>query len=453
MSTIPLIRQLRQTLASSAFLLSLCAPLRTSASLRYLFSDSLASKPQQSTQSKPKQIRNPLNDLLEEAQAALDKNDYESAIPPLQKFLAEKPDLAYAHFQLAYAYTNLHRPAEARPEYERAITLDPKFFEAYLNLGTLLLESDPKAAITPLRKAVDLQPAQNQPRYLLAVALDRSGDESSAADEFQKVLSLEPNDLPSLNYLGSFYLRHRKPADAEPKFRHALQIEPKDLQALLGLAQSLSAQQKPEATEAYQLYLSVNSGDNDVRTQFIHFLIDQKQYEAALTEINKSPDANPPTADTLKLRADLQVAQKKNSDAIASLQQALALHPQDAQLHGGLGRLYLANRDFPNAEKELKLALQFDPKNVTYLKDLTTTFYLAGDFPTALAGLDATEKLEPLNAGGWFIRALCYDKLRQTRLALDAYHKFLELDLGRNPDQVWQANQRIHVLEKMANRK
>lgn len=409
--------------------------------------------PQAPQQQKSKQIRNPLNDLLDEAQAAIDKNDFDAAIPPLQKFIAEKPDLAYAHFQLAFSYTNLKRPDEARTEYQRAVELDPKFFEAYLNLGTLLLDSDPKSAVAPLRKAADLQPAQNRPRYLLAVALDRSGEDAAAAEEFQRVLSLEPNDLPSVNYLGWYFLRHQKPAEAEVKFRHALQLDPKNVKASLGLAESLAAQQKPEAAEAFQQYLAANSGDNDARTQLIHFLIDQKQYEAALAEIDKSPDANPPTADTLKLRADLQVAQKNNQDAITSLQQALVLRPQDPQLHGGLGRLYMGVRDFPNAEKELKLAIQFDGKNTTYWHDLISAFYLAGDFPTALAALDATEKLETLNAGGWFIRALCYDKLMQARPAIDAYRKFLELDQNRNPDQVWQANQRIHVLERMLNKK
>jgi Flp pilus assembly protein TadD len=410
-------------------------------------------QPSKTPPSKSTQLRNPLNDLLDEAQAALDKNDFAGAIPPLQKFISEQPDVAYAHFQLAYAYTNLQRPAEARPEYERAIAIDPKFFEAYLNLGTLLLENAPKDAVPALRKATELQPAQNHPRYLLAVALDRTGDEVGAVQEFQRVLALEPNDFTSVNYLGWYFLHHEKPAEAEAEFRHALEIQPKDPKASLGLAQSLDAQKKPEAAEAYQQYLSINPGDNGVRTQLIRFLIDQKQFEAALTEINKSPDANPPTADTLRLRADLQMAERKNADAIASLQQALALHPDDAQLHGQLGRLYLGKRDFPNAEKELKIALQMDNKNLVYLKDLTSTFYLSGNYPMTLAGLDTSAKMETPGAGAWFIRALCYDKLMQARPAIDAYRKFLELDQNRNADQVWQANQRIHVLERMLEHK
>ena len=86
-----------------------------------------ANRPPQGTKQK---VRNPLNDLLDEAQAAMDKNDYAAAIPPLQKFLAEKPDIAFAHFQLAYAYTALKQPEDARAEYEKCIALDPKMAEA-----------------------------------------------------------------------------------------------------------------------------------------------------------------------------------------------------------------------------------------------------------------------------------------------------------------------------------
>src|ERR1700760_914125 len=135
-----------------------------------------------SSQAKSQKVRNPLNDLLDEAQADIDKNDYEAAITPLQKFIAEKPDVAYAHFQLAYVYTALKRPDDARTEYERCVALDPKVAEAQLNLGILLLEKDPNAAVAPLRKAVELLPSQSRPRYLLGLALQHSGDLPGAAD-------------------------------------------------------------------------------------------------------------------------------------------------------------------------------------------------------------------------------------------------------------------------------
>jgi len=406
-----------------------------------------------SPQPKPQKVHNPLNDLLDDAQTALDKNDFAAAIPPLQKFLAEKPDVAFAHFQLAYAYTGLHQDDQARPEYERAIALDPKMAEAHLNLGILLLGSDPAAAAAALRKAVELLPGQSRPRFLLGVALERSGDLPSAAESFASASTLDPNEPESLTHLGEVLLQLKKPAEAEKKFRMVLEREAKSAPALHGIALSLEAQGKPEAVDAYRNYLALQPQDTSARIRLVHLLLANKQFDEAFAESEKSSSGQVPTVDSLRLRADILIGQNKLDDAIQTLEQAIALAPKDTQLHGGLGRLYLQKRDFPNAERELKIAIQLDKGNVVYWKDLASTFYLGGDYGSALAAYEVVDKLEKPGAGEWFIRALCYDKLDQVQPALDAYRKFLDLDQNQHADQVWQAYQRIHVLEKRAEKK
>ena len=438
-------------LAAAAILSPACAAAH--AAPPSLFSRQSPDAPSKPVQGKTQKLRNPLNDLLDEAQADLDKNDFDAALIPLQKFLAEKPDVAFVHFQLAYALTALKRTDEARAEYQKAAELDPKMAEAQLNLGILLLENDPAAAVAPLRKATEILPAQTRPRYLLGLALERSGDAAGATASFEAASRLDPNDVETVIHLGVMYLRNARPSDAEAKFRHALELQPQSPAALQGLAQSLDAQKKPDAAGAFRNYLAVQPRDAGARTRLIHILVEQQQYDAALAEIDRATPGQQPTVDTLKLRADVQIAQKKLDDAIVTLRQAVALAPNDAQLHGGLGSILLLKRDFPAAEKELKSALQLDRNNLAYWKDLSSVFYLEGNYPATLSALDLIAKAETPNAGQWFIRALCYDKLDQVQPALDAYRKFLELDRNQNPNQVWQANQRIHVLEKRAQNK
>ena len=402
---------------------------------------------------KTQKVPNPLNDLLDEAQADINKNDFEGAIAPLRKFLAEKPDVAYAHFQLGYVFTALKRFDEARGEYEKAIARDPKMAEAQLNLGILLLEKNPAAAIAPLQKAEELLPSQSRARFLLGLAQERSGDLTAAVDSFEGASRLDPKDPEILVHLGAIYLRNGQPAKAEEQFRRALELQPQSPAALQGLAQSLEAQKKPEAAKAYRQYLAVQPGDQGARAHVIHELMDQQQYDAALAELDTAMASAAPTVEFLKLRADVLISQKKYNEAAATLIQAIALAPTDAQLHGGLGRIYLGMKDYSAAEKELKAALQLERNNTVYWKDLSTTYYLAGNYPATLTALDVVAKGETPMAGTWFLRALCYDKLGQAQPALEAYRHFLELDQDRNPDQVWQATQRIHVLEKMADKK
>src|SRR5579859_1820419 len=113
----------------------------------------------------------------------------------------------------------------------------------------------------------------------------------------------------------------------------------------------------------------------------------------------------------------------------------------------------MQKRDFAAAEREIKVALQIDGKNIAYWKDLSSTYYLGRNYPATLAALDVIAKTETPGPGEWFIRALCYDSLHQPKPALEAYQKFLELDDGKNADQVWQAQQRSKVLRRMLDQK
>src|SRR6266481_552482 len=413
-----------------------------------------SAKHKAASQSKTQKIANPLSDLLDEAQRDIDNKDFEGAIAPLQKVVADQPEFAYAHFQLAYVYTALKKTDEARVEYARAIAADPKMSEAYLNLGTLLLDKQENAAaVAPLRKAVELLPAQSHPRYLLAVALDRSGDRAGATESFEALLHLDPNNITAIDYLGWAALRDGKPGEAEARFRRAVEVQPKESGGCRGLAESLDAQKKPEAAGAYRDYLELMPNDSAARARLIHLLVEQKENDAALAELDRMDAGKQPSFESLKLRADIQIAEKKWDDSIATLQQALALAPNVAQLHGGLGRIFLQKRDFAAAEKELRIALRLDGKNLAYWKDLSSTCFLGGNYPAALTTLDEIAKMEQPGPGVWFIRAICYDKLNQPKPALEAYQKFLELDQDKNPDQVWQARERSKVLQRMLERK
>src|SRR5690349_3555384 len=54
--------------------------------------------------SSPREKNDPLAPLLQQANDAIDKMDFTAALDPLQKYIAQRPDEAYAHFQLGYAY-------------------------------------------------------------------------------------------------------------------------------------------------------------------------------------------------------------------------------------------------------------------------------------------------------------------------------------------------------------
>ncbi len=409
--------------------------------------------PPRPAQQKTQKLANPLNDLVVEAQKAIERQDFAAAVPPLEKVVAEQPEFAYAHFQLGYAFTALKRWDEAKSEYQRAAALDPKMAEAHLNLGLLLLDRDPAAAVMPLERAVELLPAQSRPRFLLGYARERAGDLPGAAQAYEGAEKLDPRDYEIEFAYGRTLLRLNDAAAAEGKFRQALEIKSDSAAARLGLANSLAQQDKPEAAEAFRVYLELTPDDRDARLELARLLFNQKEYAAALRELDTAEASQQASLDTLKLRADILIAESRWDESVAILQRALAMAPHDAGLHAGLGRIYLGKRDFASAERELKTALAADAKLADGWRDLSATYYLAGNCPASLDALERLARLETPNAGSWFVRATCYDKLGRVSDAIEAYQKFLELDRERNANQEFQAQQRIKFLKRVLEEK
>jgi len=399
-------------------------------------------------------VEDPLQSLLAQADAAIEKKEFARAVESLKKYLAEKPDDAFAHFQLGYAHVGLAQQDAARQEFSRAIELDPKLAEAHLNMGLLLLNDDPAAAIAPLARAAELLPRQARVRFLLAGACGRAGRPAEALESYRVAVRLDPKDPEIRLAFARALLAAKRPVEAEPEFRAVLEARPDAAQARLGLADCLLAQNKPDqAAVEFAAFLQQNPDERETRMQFAALLADLQKYSQALVELDRAEASLEPTLDGLKLRARIYFRQKKLADAIAALEKALPLAPQDAELHAFLGRLWLEKREFPPAERELMVALKLNPGLTDAVRDLVAVHYLGENYSATLSWQDELARRELPNAGWWFVRAICYDKLRRIPEAIAAYEKFLALDLGKSEDRDFQARQRIRILKLELERK
>src|SRR5882762_8132725 len=183
-------------------------------------------KPPPQSTSQPKEDL--LAALLQQATEAIDKNDFSAALDPLQKFIAERPGEPYAH----------------------------------LNLGLVLMDSDPGGAAEAFRRAADLQPTESRPRYLAGLSLEHAGTFTEAIDQYRAALVISPKDYECHFALGRALLRTNEASGAEEQFREAIATHGDSAPARLGLANALLAQKKFEAgTDALAEYLKLNPGD------------------------------------------------------------------------------------------------------------------------------------------------------------------------------------------------
>lgn len=393
-----------------------------------------------------------LNSLLDAAQQAIDRQDYASAAQNYQDYLAKKPDDATVHYDLGYTYTALHKPSEAKSEYQKAIALNPKLAPAYQNLGITLLASDPAGAVAALEKAVELLPADARTKWMLGTALEDSGKLALAIDQFEAAEKLDAKDIQIRISLGQALLSVGRSKEAFAAFQDALALQPTGralAQAHLGLGRAaVTEKQLDKGVSELAAYLQMEPSDADVRIDRASVLVDLGKDDDALEELDRAAADGHEQLRALKLRSQIYWEKKRYDDALPVLQKAVALAPHDPDLLARLGRVYLQKKDYPDAVRFLAAAYNMNPSANDLLADAIEAEYLNKNYREALAALDALAKREELPLGSWFMRAACYDNLGEAADALDAYQKFLQLNKDENSDMYFIATARSRVLAR-----
>jgi protein O-GlcNAc transferase len=141
------------------------------------------------------------------------------------------------------AYYNLgvllkfDRPSEAKVHFRRAVELDPEYACAYRELGFVLIESGPNPETeSHLRKAIQLEPEDAWAHIYLGTYLWHCADIDAATTEFRIAGVLQPEWAVPLWSLGNIYSYAYEDLDmAQSFFERALQLDPDDPEAVKGL--------------------------------------------------------------------------------------------------------------------------------------------------------------------------------------------------------------------------
>lgn len=395
------------------------------------------------------ETQDPLAPLLKQASEAIDKMDFAAALDPLQKYIAQRPDEPYPHFQLGYAYAGLKRGDDAKREFSRAIALDPKMAGAYMNLGLVQMENDPGAAADAFRHAAELQPTESRPRFLAGFSLEHAGKIPEAINQYRAALALSPKDYETHFALGRALLRSNDAAGAEGQFRAAVALNANAGPAKLGLGSSLMAEKKyAEASDTLADYLKLTPGDKAAHFDRASALFNLNRFDDALAELDLTGASSAPAGQSFKMRGEIYMRQQKWKEAGDSLKQALSISPKDPELADWMGHVDIELHDYPAAILVLQQAYAGNAQDAGAVRDLADAFYLSENYSAALDAMDRLARLETPTPGSWFVRAICYDKLSRKAEAIEAYQKFLDQDGARHDTQDFQARQRILFLQK-----
>ena len=329
-------------------------------------------------------------------------------------------------------------------------------YESYLHGLLAERKGDLGAATADYQKAVELDPDALEVYRDLAQLNLRTGHTEAALHAAQRVRDLAPAESSSFLFLGHVYVARGDLALAAQEYEKALELDPENLKALENLANYYSTLNPKKALDYYKRYLTLEPDDAEIYFQmgFLH----QKEGDisATIADFEKSIELDPHQVASHLALAELYEIKKSTAEAIAQYEECVQLDPRNASFYARLGHIHFDNKEWDEAASAFQNARVLEPQDATnhyYLARIAEernqwpeagrlaeqayglshdtqflpllAYYLTMQHKTkeAVKWLEKARKVEPKNANVLLFLGIDYlelDKLEKAKEALEA---------------------------------
>ena len=260
---------------------------------------------------------------------------YDLALQEFQRAMQLDPRNADALIGIAHSYESAGRISDAEAAYKKAIALRPDYWDGYNNLGVFYDgQSRFDEAVAQLQHAVELTPDNARVYLNLAAVYIDSGDFKrfpQAEQALKKSLELSPT-YPAYANLGYLYVQEQKYAESVAALEKGLQLNDKDFLVwgnLMLAYQGLGNKEKSDAARDRELAL-----------------------------LEQAAESRPRDGEVQSYLALLYAKKKQREKALARVQTALALAPDDNVVLENIGEAYEDLGDRARALQYIQRSLQ-----------------------------------------------------------------------------------------------
>lgn len=156
------------------------------------------------------------------------QENFDEALPFLQKARKEDPASSLAAYYLGITYKQLQNYKEAKTQLIGAVSLTPKIKEALLELvETLYQLGETKEAMKYIEIAENEKIKEAQTAFLKGLILLKEGDNLEAVTAFEKAKQLDSSVSQAADYqIGIAYLKEKKFKEAKQVFKDVMVLDP-----------------------------------------------------------------------------------------------------------------------------------------------------------------------------------------------------------------------------------
>jgi tetratricopeptide (TPR) repeat protein len=286
-------------------------------------------------------------------------------------------------------------------------------------------------AVELSKSALKTSPQNAQLWTLQGIAYVNKGDEKGALASFRQALKISPNDIPALE--GAAQIEYQTGNDAAlPLLNHLLQLRPDNPtgHAMLAVLEYRKGDCRAAVPHFEKAGPLVDS-EVDALHAYATCLVRMKRLDAAAATMQKAVALHPDDPRERQVLASVQLMDHKPKDALETLQPLVEAKTADPNVLQLASRAYEDAGDTPEAVSSLRQAILMDPKNVSLYLDFATICFSHESFQVGVDVLTEGLSEQPKSDDLYVARGVLYVQLAQYDKAETDFEKAYEL----NPHQ------------------
>lgn len=133
---------------------------------------------------------------LQRVFSEMDSERYEVAATRLEKLSEVDPENPAIFYNMGVVYTFLKREEEALEQFRRSLELEPGYFQAWYNMGQILLlkKKDLSLALNCFDRALMIKPDYASALYQRGLVFELMGDLLEACECWERTLEIDPGN-------------------------------------------------------------------------------------------------------------------------------------------------------------------------------------------------------------------------------------------------------------------
>ena len=331
--------------------------------------------------------------------------------------------------------------AGAANEFSKAISINPKKGELFLQRGLSRLEADDyQNALVDLNTAYTLD-KQNRAHVLICRgrALSALGKKAEALQDLDKAIAMEPKIPLSYISRADVYLSEGRDAQALADLEHAIKLDPEQAKAYLLRARYYKKRKQNDlAIKDFNTAVKLDSGlieheagpdahvSKELRDNFAKSMKMKSnmtaemiergmtmeragEYLGAMKEFTEAISDSPDSLEAYRWRANVYLHMSAFGHAIEDLTKAITVAPEDASLYALRGKAYLESGKMDHAILDYTKAIALGKDSHSGLYEARGLVYSRiGDSDKAIADFTKSIELDSQRSTAYADRGLEY---------------------------------------------